>query len=388
MKRIALLLGLDLGYCRDVLRGIQRFASQQNDWVFHDAPPDPLCLGPLREWKPDGVIAHLFLPKMVTALRTMRIPVVNTTSALAKCDFPLVEADHFLVGKMAASHFLRRGYENFGYYGSTRAAFSFDRQQGYSESVASAGHSVSCCLADYLPRQRLETSWKQTDTRVQRWLRKLPKPVAIFASHDTAARDLADACIALGLKVPQEVALLGVDNDDAVCILARPDLSSIKIPAEQIGFQAAKILQNVLDGKKAPEKPMFLPPVRVVTRRSTDLTAVNDELVRLALSYIHNHYAEPISVDSISAGVGVGRRSLERKMAEHLGKTVLEELQQARIESAQQLLDETDESIKAVALKVGFSSARRFSDVFHRIIGATPMEYRRCRVMRARMPLR
>jgi len=383
VKRIALLLGLDLGYCRDVLRGIQRYASQRNDWVFHDAPPDSLCLGPLREWRPDGIIAHLFLPEMVTALRAMRQPVVNTTSALAKCDFPLVEADHLLVGKMAADYYLHRGYCNFGYYGSKCSAFSFDRREAYREVIERAGHEVTCCFADYLPRQRLETSWKQTDNKVQRWLRKLPKPVAIFTSHDTAARDLADACIALGLKVPQEVALLGVDNDEAVCLLARPSLSSIKIPAEQIGFQAARILHEMLAGKQPPARPLFLPPVRVVTRRSTDLTAVDDELVRGALSYIRSHYAEPIGVESISAGIGVGRRSLERKMAEHLGKTVLEELQLARIESAQQLLDETNHSVKAVAMKVGFSSARRFSDVFRKIVGTTPIEYRRRRALRA-----
>ncbi|MFO0787895.1 MAG: XylR family transcriptional regulator [Pirellulales bacterium] len=377
MKRIALLLGQDLGYCRDILRGIQAYSLHKLDWVFRDAPPDRRFLAPLREWRPHGIIAHLFNPELVESLKRCQRPVVNTTSTLADCSFPLVEVDHEQVGQMAAQYFIDRGYTNFGYYGSSRAGFSVCREQGFRHIVEQYGGTVYSCHADYLPRPSFETSWRRVDRKVQHWLRKLNKPVAIFCSNDVPARDLAETCVASGFKVPEQVALLGVDNDDAECRLARPQLSSVEIPSEQIGYEAARILDQILSGEPAPTKPIFLPPIRVVSRQSTDTTAVLDHDVRNALAYIRSHYSMHIGVEQVSRGIAVGRRNLERKMSKHLGRTVLQEIQRMRIEAAQQLLAETDLSMASVAVQVGFSNARRMATIFQQQVGTTPSKLRR-----------
>lgn len=377
MKRIALLLGQDLGYCRDILRGIQAYSLHKLDWVFRDAPPDRRYLGALREWQPHGIIAHLFNPELAEALKRCQRPVVNTTSTLADCDFPLVEVDHEKVGSMAAQYFIDRGYTNFGYYGSSRAEFSVSRERGFRTTIEKHGFSVQSCHADYLPRPSFETSWKRVDRKVQHWLRHLQKPVAIFCSNDVPARDLAETCLASSFKVPEQVALLGVDNDEAECRLARPPLSSVEIPSEQIGYEAARLLDLILSGKPAPLGPTIIPPIRVISRQSTDTTAVSDPDVRNALAYIRSHYSLHIGVEQVSRGIAIGRRNLERKMSKHLGRTVLQEIQRIRIEAAQQLLAETDLSIAAIATQIGFSNARRMATIFQQQVGTTPSKLRR-----------
>lgn len=376
-RRIALLLGQDIGYCREVLRGVQQYAVHRRQWVFRDAPPEVDTLTPLCEWRPHGVIGLLFHREVADALVRLGIPLVNTTSTLSRWDVPLVEADHELVGQMAADYFLDKGYRHFGFFGSAWTHVSRTREAAYRDRLGEAGFALASCHAEYLPRPPVGASWRHVDKQVADWLRTLPKPVAILCSNDVPARDLADVCRQLQLKVPQEVALLGVDNDELECGLTWPSLSSIELPAQRIGYEAARVLDDLMRGKRPPAAPLFLPPIRVVTRQSTDMRAVDNPVVVAALDFIRANLADEFTVDDIAAGAGVGRRDLERKFRASLGRSVLDEVRTARVDRVRQLLGDTQLSMAAIAQRAGFSGARRMAVVFRESTGATPRQYRR-----------
>jgi len=376
-RRIALLLPQDLGYSRAVLRGVQEYAVSRPQWIFRDAPPVPDTIKPLREWKPDGVIALLFDPAVADALKRMRKPVVNTTSTLDLPKVALVENDHEAIGRTAAEYFLKRGFRNFGYFGSRWMGASLAREAAFRGGVEAAGHSVSTCHGEYLPRPPLSESWVQVDRRIDAWLRGLPKPVAVLAQNDVPARDLADRCRELGLSVPHDVALMGVDNDDLKCHLCHPPLTSIAVPGRRIGIEAARVLDGMMQGRKPQPVHRFFPPVRVVARQSTDTLAVADELVASVLRLIHERATAGLTVGEIVRHVNVSRRQIERRFREQLGGTPLEEIRRVRVERAKQLLAETDLDMPQVASGAGFNDARRLSVVFKSRTGQTPSQFRR-----------
>jgi LacI family transcriptional regulator len=373
-RRIALLLGQDLGYCRGVMRGVQTYALEKADWVFRDAAPEDGTLQPLREWKPHGIIAHLFSEDVARSLARLRTPVVNVTNTLAWWTGPLVEVDHLLVGKLAAEHFLARGFRTFGYFGSAWTGFSRQREQGFRERLAQAGFPVSSCYADYLPRAPVSASWRGVDRTIRKWLEALPKPVAVVASNDIPARDLADMCRQLNLRIPEQVALLGVDNDELECRLTSPPLSSVENPAERIGYEAARLLDGLMNGAKPARTRIRIPPTRVVTRQSTDTLAVDDEDVSRALTYIraHAHGDDGLSVQAVANVVAISRRMLERKFRALLGRTVLQEIRRVKIEHAQELLLETSLPMPEIARRSGFSSPQRMAVVFSQTLGEAP----------------
>jgi LacI family transcriptional regulator len=376
IRRIALLLGQDIGYTREVLRGVQAFGHSLPNWVFRDAPPDLRLVTPLQEWKPHGIIAHLFDQELADALRKMHVPLVNTTSTLEKLNVPLVEVNHTQIGNMAAADFLDRGFHHFGYFGSSWTGFSVRREAAFRKYVEKRGFTVSSCYVEYLPRPPVEESWKGVDTKVRAWLKALPKPVAIMSSNDIPARELAEICRELKLNIPEQVALLGVDNDELECQLCTPNLSSIALPAQRIGYEAAKLLHRMMDGKQPRRRKISLPPLHVVTRQSTDTLAIQDEDLADALAFIRKNAGLQIGVESILAEVPVSRRALERKFQTRFGRTVLAEIRRSRLERAKALLTETDLQMPTIAASSGFSGARRFAVVFKQIVGVTPTAYR------------
>ena len=378
VRRIALLMGQDLGYCRGVLRGVHDYVVRQHcPWVFHNAPPQTEILGPLREWRPHGIIAHLFDRSFAQRVAALRKPVVNTTSTLADLKIPLVEVDHECIGQLAAEHFLQRGFRHFGYFGSAWTDFSKRRERSFREALAKEGHSVFSCHAEYLPRPPLRASWKTADQRIKKWLVELPKPAAVLASNDVPARDLAEISRTLGFRIPGDLVLLGVDNDEVECLLSSPPLSSVVNPAERIGYEAARLLERLMSGHPPPKSPILIAPGHVVTRESTDIVAIDDPEVAAALVYIREHASEHIRVHDVVRELSLARRDLERRFRNRLGRTPLQEIHRVRIETAKQHLAASDLPVPAVARLSGFSTPQRLAAVFRRLTGMSPLAYRR-----------
>ena len=377
IQRIALLMSQDSGFHRQVLLGIRAYANTKSHWQFHGAPPVKEILRPLREWNPHGIIAHLGNLPFAKQLIELGKPLVDTAFMLEGLSAPAVDVDHQAVGRLAAEYFLSRGYRRFGYFGSGSVCYSRLREASFRRTVERAGFEISTCYVEYLPQLSLKVSWKSVNRQMRQWLKSLAQPVAILADHDAAAHDLADMCEVLGLRVPEEIAILGVDDDELECQLAFPPLSSIALPAERIGFEAAKLLDRLMSGKAAPAEPICLPPVRVVARHSTSLSAVEDPVVLAALEYIRDHLTEPIHVKTMADSLVVRRRHLEQKFRTILRRSVLAEIYRARVEKAQELLIRGDLQMSQVARQSGFSNAQRMATVFRRLSGMAPREYRR-----------
>ncbi|TSA33124.1 MAG: helix-turn-helix domain-containing protein [Verrucomicrobiaceae bacterium] len=374
--RVALLLGRQLGYCRDVMTGIQRFALAHPDWIFHEGPPDSRVMPLLREWRPHGIIGHVYARDLLDTLNGLKIPLVLACS-LPGAITPNVDVDHLSVGRMAAEYFLRKGFRHFGYFGSGRARFSLEREEGFRETLRGHGFDLSVCHMEYLPTPPFNLDTRRLDKIVEGLLRKCSRPLAVFASNDIAARQLAEECRRMGLSIPSEVAILGVDNDEYECMLSTPPLSSIAIPSEQIGFSAAEMLDCLMRGKTPRNQHPALPPLYVVSRHSTDYFVVSDPVVNRALKFIRERTTQPLTVDEVRKHCAVSRRILERRFQSALQQTALQVIHRACVERAKPLLERTRLDLNSVAGQCGFSSARQMTDVFRKSTGQSPAHYRK-----------
>lgn len=376
-RRIALLLDRSLSFVRGVLQGIRAYADHRPHWIVRDSPPRLQMVGLVREWKPHGIIAGLVVPQVAAALKRIPAPLVDTAFALPDVDVPTVDVDHAAVGRMAAEYYLQRKFVSFAFFGSSSARYAQVEERAFRQRLANEGYSVSSCYSDFLPDAAASALWRKSAQKTLRWLRQLRKPAAVFACEDTPARYLADLCRQLELRIPDDVALLGVGNDELECRLTAPLLSSIGVPSQQIGFEAAALLDRLMAGQPAPSLPTLLRPLRVVTRHSTDIMAVEDETVQAALQCIRRHARERLSVAGLAHALAVGRRDLERRFRRFLDRSVLDEIHKARTEIAANLLADTHLPISAVAHQAGFTSTRQLDVTFARLHGLTPTAFRR-----------
>lgn len=376
--RIGLVFGYGLSYYRDIVRGVRAFAGARPDWSFTPIATEPDALADLGPLDLDGLIAHVFTRELGEALLRLGRPVVNVSGVLPDLRIPRVMADHEQVGRLAAGHFLDRGLRHFGFFGYTEHAFSKGREAGFRRAVERAEFKVFSYLSDD-PLHPEPTGLWRWDDGLQRWLLGLPQPVGLLASHDIQGVQLSEACRRAGLRVPDEVALLGVDDDDLFCEMSRPSLSSVALPGERIGYEAAQMLEGLLSGwdRRKTSPTLLLPSPGVVTRQSSDVLAIEDEDVAAALRFIRTHAFGPIGVADVLGAVTVSRRSLERRFRAALGRGLGEEICRVRIEKARSLLSGTEMPISQVARNSGFSETKHLSIVFRRETGLTPTEFRR-----------
>lgn len=375
--RIGLVFGYGLSYYRDIVRGVLAFAGARPHWSFTPIATDPAALDGLRPLDLDGLIAHVFTRALGEALLRIGKPAVNVSGVLPGLEMPRVMADHEQVGRLAASHLLDRGLRHFGFFGYTDHAFSTGREAGFRSEVGRAGRRVSSYLSDD-PLHPEPTGLWRWDDGLQRWLVGLPRPVGVLASHDIQGVQVSEACRRAGLRVPDEVALLGVDDDDFFCEVARPSLSSVALPGERIGYEAARMLEELLGGRDRRRRPrtLLLPSPGVVTRRSSDVLAIEDGDVAAAVRFIRAHALGPIGVPDVLEAVPASRRSLERRFRGALGRGLGQEIRRVRIEKAKGLLSGSEMPIAQVATNSGFSEAKHLSTMFRRETGLTPTEYR------------
>jgi len=355
---------------------VRVYAADKPNWVLRDGPPRLQLVSHVRDWKPHGIIAGLVLQQVAQKLVRMRTPLIDTAYTLPGLKVPTVDVDHTAVGHLAAEYFLERKFGHFGFFGSESAAYSRMQESAFKQRLAEAGHVVSSCYAEYLADLTTPALWKKSAQKTRRWLRHLARPAAIFCCEDAPARYLADVCRQIGLEIPEDTALLGAGNDELDCSLAQPVLSSIAVPSQRIGYEAAALLDRLMSGEARPQEPLLLPPLHVVTRHSTDIMAIEDETVQAALQYIRQHAWEDMSVADMAHDIAVGRRLLERRFRSILGRSVLEEIYRVRVQRAKELLTDTHLPITAVAAQSGFPSASRLDVVFSKLTGLCPTAYR------------
>ncbi len=368
MKQKRVYIGMHWeGSCaRGILHGI-RDSQASNDWEILLERPDPDAMNRVRRWRPDAAIGwfrnlHSGLEKLLHGL-----PVVNVLNEREQEDWVQIWEENGQVGRLAAQYFLERGFHNFAYLGVEWQRNSQAlRETEYVAALREAG--ANCWVFNPV----------DTDERpLAEWLGKLPKPVAVLAHFDIAGRNCAELCRRLGFRVPDDVAILGVDNDEIFCELSRPRLSSIGFPWHRFGQAAAQQLARLLDGKPAAKDPILFPPHRIVTRESTDVLAVNDPALAAACRFIDAHACSSIDVDDVAKAAGLSRRVLERRYREHFDTSPAQQIRRCRIRAAQDFLLDTRLSINEIATRAGFGSAERFCVAFKTATGITPGAYRR-----------
>lgn len=375
--RIGLVFGYSLSYYREIVRGVRAFAESRPRWAFTPIAPDPDAVESIRSLDLDGLIAHIFTRELAEAILRLRKPTVNVSGVLPELKIPRVMADHEQAGRLAAEHFLNCGLRHFGFFGYTDHAFSKGREAGFLREVERAGFPVSSYLSEDPLHPEPSGLWRWDDD-LHHWLVCLPRPVGVLSSHDIQGVQLAEVCHRAGLRVPDDVALLGVDDDDLLCPLARPPLSSVALPGERIGFEAARMLEEWLarGGKNPRPRSLLLPSPGVMTRPSSDVLAIDDPDVAAAVRFIRARALGPIGVPDVIEAVAGSRRSLERRFRSALGRGLGEEIRRVRLEKARALLSGTEMPIAQVATSSGFSEAKHLSTAFRRGTGLTPTEYR------------
>lgn len=384
-RRVVLAFPISLAFIERELQGIAEYARRSGGWSLTRVPEiHSTALGWLRHWQGDGAIVLITTAEDAQIARKLPFPVVNLAGHLAHPGVPTVMADHKAIGRIAAEHLLERRFQHFGYYGTRGKWYSHQRRDGFVETARQAGASCAVLQAANLPGTR--SRWTDQQAELERWLRKLPTPVGILASNDPRAGMVLDACLAIGRRVPDEVAIVGVDNDPVACEYCAVPLSSVARQDRAVGERAAALLDELMRGGRAPAKPIFLPPAGVVLRASTDTLAIGDPYVAAAQRYIQSHLAKPFGVEHVLEAGKISRRRLEQRFRQCLGKTPYAFISEQRVEQARRLLAHpTPLRLTQIAAACGFTDLRRFRLVFRRLTGATPAQYRRS-VLSARRP--
>jgi LacI family transcriptional regulator len=279
---------------------------------------------------------------------------------------PMILNDNVAVGRMAAQHLADRGFRRLAYYGVRGERWSELRLRGV-EAVAKARVPV------HAPRGK----WEASQERLKRWLLGLPRPLGLVAANDIHGLRALDACRRAGLAVPEQVAVVGADDDAELCELSDPPLSSVTFNPERVGYEAAALLDRLMAKRPAPRGPLRVPPLGVSTRQSTDILAIDDAHVAKAIHYIRRHAFEGITVEDVLEGVPLSRRALEHRFRRRLGRTPKEEIQRLRFDEAKNLLASTDLPLARISERLGFHQPAYLSAVFKKETGKTPARYRR-----------
>ena len=356
-----------------MLSGVYSYVLPRNDWTIYVVNPDDPGEGIPSGVQVDAVIGR-FAGVYGRAIERLNVPTVVTASGMTGYPHvPRVIIDNDLLGRTAAERLLPLGMKGFAYVGAP-LPFSNARLQGFEDALAAAGHAV-----DVYPNGDSEAGWWEPQRKrvnLREWIKRLPKPVGIFCVRDIVALGVAEACKLERIDIPSQVALIGVDNDDLIGGMCDPPLTSIVVPAPEVGYRAAASLDAWLNGRPPAELITRISHAGVAERVSTRVSHVSDAIVQRAIDYIAAHLHEASPVDDIAAAVGLGRRTLERKFRTGLGRSVHDEIARHRIERAKQLLVDNELPLKAVARKSGFVTPERFFVVFRQHTGETPQAYR------------
>lgn len=380
LPKILVLLEASRAYDRGILRGIAKFSRLHGPWSFFQNPLiyrkkiiKRSIIPTLQGIEPDGIIMRE--PEDISELLTQKCPVIICPYTAETIEgISNIITDSKATSAMGAEHLLERGFRNFGFCGFDEMLWSVDRGNGFAERIEKAGYEVN------FYRQQL-TAGKdfglEERHKLVEWVESLPRPVGIMACNDDRAQHVAEACKVAGIKVPEEVAIIGIDNDELVCEFSDPPISSVALNSEKGGYEAAKLLKRLIQTKDKSPYRVVVQPTKVVSRCSTDILSIDDPDVTNALRFIKNHSKELLSVEQVADYVAMSRRTLERKFRETIGRSIYEEIRRLRLAEVQKLLLETNLSVTEIAIELNCSGVDQISRFFRQEMGFGPVAYRK-----------
>src|SRR5262249_34352375 len=354
---VACIVETSMAFGREILWGVAQYLHESGPWTVYieqrsltdQAPPW------LETWEGDGITSRL-APRQARRLHARGIPTVDLNDQGPGPCRPHIRSDHRAEGALAAEHLLERGFTSFAFFGYPQFTWSRECRWGFTAALQATGHGC----AQYRRAQRVswghqQPSWEVEVEGVAQWIQSLPKPLGLMTCNDFRGIQALDACRRAGIAVPEEVAVIGVDNEELVCTLAYPPLSSVVPNARRIGYEAAALLDRLMRGESEPAAPLAIPPTEVIARLSTDVNAIADPEVAAAMRFIREHACEGISVDDVLAQVPISRSVLQRRFRTLLGRSIHAVIAAVRLQRAKQLLVETDLSLAVIAKRTGFS---------------------------------
>ncbi|MHB8901503.1 MAG: XylR family transcriptional regulator, partial [Thermoguttaceae bacterium] len=314
VPHVALLIETSRSYGRGLLRGVRRYLAEHGPWsVFMELraldSATPLWLN---KWRGDGILTRTGTRSLADAVRRAKVPVVELRSPRLNPAAPWVGVDNHAMGKIVADHLMQRGFRHFGVYEIGTEIYFDERRTNFIDTVSAAG----CTCSTYNPDGASENpvAWEKHQEDLARWVSGLPKPVGIMACTDQLGFFLLEACVRAGIAVPEEVAVVGVENEESLCMMAVPTLSSVHFNAERVGYEAASVLNRMMRGEQPPREPILIEPLGVVVRGSSDAMAIEDRQIALAVRFIREHACDGISVCDVVRHVPLSRSGLERRM--------------------------------------------------------------------------
>lgn len=374
---VALLVETSLISGREILRGISRYVQEHGAWTIYHEPRSLEAAVPawLKTWRGDGLIVRLHNQSMADAIRRLGLPAVDVLGVAAAADIPLVHVNNALIGRTAAEHFLERGLRQFAYCGYAELNWAQQRRQAFIDAVAAAG--CPCKVYRFPFGTRSDSSWEMQQDRLAAWIGRLPKPIGIMACYDPVGQRVLDACQRAAVNVPEQVAVLGVDNDETVCEVCNPPLSSVIANHARVGFEAAALLDRLMRGRKTPSKPTYVEPLGVTTRMSTDILAVGDADVAAALAIIHERACDGLTVRDVVEHVSISYTAMKERFSRVMGRPIHDEIVLTQLRRAQQLLTESDLPLRQVAKLAGFRHQEYMGAVFRAKLKKSPGQLRR-----------
>jgi LacI family transcriptional regulator len=376
--RVALLIETSRAYGRGLLVGIAAYCKAHGPWAVEFQEGDIQDNVPkwMKDWQGHGIIARIKTRAVAEMIASKGVPTIDLYCGLPDLKAVFIRSDENKVGRLAAEHLLERGFHNFAFCGYKGADWSDRRRIGFQTALAEAGLACQVFENPHAPQCVSRAEYEEYGTvyeeQLQAWLAGLRKPVGIMTCNDARARQVVLGCRKLGLVVPDNMALIGVDKDEIMCELCEVPLSSVILDTTRIGFEAAAQLDRMMAGQAPPKEPTLIEPIGVVTRRSTDVLSVDDQNLFKALVFIRDHISEPIRIRDVAAHAGLSESVLKRRFRAVLHESVHEKIIRSRLQKARELLIGTDLSATEVAERAGFKHGEYMGAVFKERLGKTP----------------
>ena len=388
MYKIILLIDISEEYGQNLTKGIVKYSKEIGPWVF--------CKMPLfyiethgvdgivkfaKDWGADGIIAHLDNALDIKKIHKAGISLIVEDFKERFEGISNITGGYFETGEMGAEYFIKKGFKHFGFYGFKNIVWSRERFEGFQSCLF--GHKFAVHEFDQ-DRKGVQALWFYKPSLLSQWLKSLPKPIAIMACDDERAQHLTEACKQAQIHIPEQIAVLGVDNDQMTCNLSDPPISSINLDTEKGGYEAAKLMHQLISEKNHSPQNIIVKPTHIITRHSTDITSASDLLIARALKFIHQNISDKINVSDVLKEVPLSRRSFEKRFYDITGVAVYKYIYNLKIQKFAERLLETDKTVSEIAMESSFGLSNNISRQFKQVKGCTPSQYRKKHINKKR----
>lgn len=381
MIRLILLTDFTEAFAQNLLKGILEYSKEGEPWAVCRMPPSfkqrfgiKGVLQWAKKWETDAIIAQFDNTDRVELFKKNKIVALAQDYKSRFKQIPNITSDYLYTGKVAAEFFIEKGFHQFAFYGYKDVFWSEERCKGFKDHVTQLGFGEHFYE---LQRQRLEDLWFYELEPVSDWLKSLPKPIALMTCDDNQGNKILEACRLCDIKVPEEVAVLGVDNDETICNLSDPPLSSVKLNVQKGGYEAAKLINRLIKDKEASSQDVYILTTGIANRLSTDAFSTDDSSIQKALKYIHQHIHQSINVTDVVNTVPLSRRLLEIRFKQVTKQSVYQYIYHLRMEHFAQLLLSSNQLISDLVIQVGLGDSRNLARQFKLVKGCTPQDYRK-----------